>query len=455
MSKRTGGVVALVGMCALSLLLVNCGSSSNRPAGLLYVISQAFSPPNVVPSVSSFAIDLNSGVLSLVNSNATTCTTLTQNPSVSCGLAVNILLDPTGATAFVLNQGLSPTNSTATVAPTIYGYTVNSDGSLSSPTTAQTLPLGDTSVTMTENAAGTMLFVLDVGPTLTPADCPTPGTATYGTDCPSILVYNATPGSTTLSQASAYPLSSLPTSLSVMTFTPPNGGSTQTLLFVTSNKDLTGNQNDNQLMVFSVDSSGNLKPQISPLNLPYYTTLPNPMVVQAVNTNPPPQTTGGVFVFVGSQGSVSGSVSVFQICTVVGQGSGVNTCNPQEVAVNQLIPVGTPSAAGNTPAAMVVDPTNSFLYVVSSGSNQLFAFQISTGTGVLSPLSPANQPTGATPVALAMQTSFDALDNFLYTSNSTGESITGFAASATTGQLSTSSSTTLFTPGLPSGMAAR
>jgi 6-phosphogluconolactonase (cycloisomerase 2 family) len=122
---------------------------------------------------------------------------------------------------------------------------------------------------------------------------------------------------------------------------------------------------------------------------------------------------------------------------------------------NLLISIGTPAAAGKTPAAMVVDPTNSFLYVVSSGSNQLFAFQISTGTGVLSPLSPANQPTGGTPVALAMQTNSNALDNFIYTSNSQGESITGFTASATTGQLSTSTSTTLFTPGLPSGMAAR
>jgi hypothetical protein len=219
--------------------------------------------------------------------------------------------------------------------------------------------------------------------------------------------------------------------------------------------DLTGNHNDNQLMAFSVDSSGDLAPQDSPLNLPYYVTLPSPMSVRAVNTNAPPQTTGGVFVFIGSQGSGSGSVSAFQVCTVVGQGSGDNTCNPQEVAVNQLIPVGTPSNAGKNPAAMVVDPTNSFLYVLSTGSNQLFAFKISTGTSILTPLSPSSQPTGSAPVAVALQTSSNSLDNFIYTSNSTGGSITGFSASTTTGQLSTSTSTTLFTPGLPSGMAAR
>ena len=468
MSKRTGGTLALVGMCALSLLLLNCGSSSYRPAGMLYVISQAEN------DVSSYSIDLNNGGLSLIapslSSFPTTCKTSTGSNPKSCGLAVSMLLDPTGATAFVLNQGLSPTNSNATVAPTIYGYPVSSSGSLQgsllAPTISATLPAGDTSATMIENAAGTLLFVLDVGPTLTPADCPSPTTKLYGSDCPSILVYSTKPGSTSMTLTGndcpntttpcPYRLSSLPTAMSVLTFTPPNGGSTQTLLFVTSNMDLTPTHNDNQLMVFSVDSSGNLTPQISPLNLPYYTTLPNPGAVLAVSTFAPPQTTGGVYVYVGNQGSVSGSVSQFLVCTVLGsQGNNNNNCTAQEVAASQLISVGTPSGAGNTPAAMVVDPTNSFLYVLSSGSNQLFAFQIATETGVLSPLSPASQPTGGSPVALALQTSFNALDNFIYTSNSTGESITGFAASTTTGSMSTSASTTLFTPGLPSGMAAR
>src|SRR5208283_3839205 len=166
------------------------------------------------------------------------------------------------------------------------------------------------------------------------------------------------------------------------------------------------------------------------------------------------QNSGGVFVYVGTQASVSGSVSAFALCTVVGsQGNGGNNCTQQQVNSNLLISIGTPSNAGNTPAAMVVDPTNNFLYVVSSGSNQLFGYQISTGTGVLKPL--ANLPTGADPVALAMQTSANSLDNFIYTSNSTGGNITGFAASTTGGSLSTTTSTTLFTPGLPSGMAAR
>ena len=79
MLKRSGGVLVLVGICALSVLLLNCGSSSSRPSGLLYVISQA----NF--NISSFSIDLNNGGISLINSNAHTCMTLTAEAAVSCG----------------------------------------------------------------------------------------------------------------------------------------------------------------------------------------------------------------------------------------------------------------------------------------------------------------------------------------------------------------------------------
>src|SRR5271157_401559 len=106
MSKKIGGVVALVGICALSLFLLNCGNSSSRPAGVLYVLTQgtnAQGNPSVGYNVSSFAINLNTGNLSLVNSNASTCPTQASlsNP-IPCGAPLDIVLDPTGATAFVL-----------------------------------------------------------------------------------------------------------------------------------------------------------------------------------------------------------------------------------------------------------------------------------------------------------------------------------------------------------------
>src|ERR1017187_5664020 len=103
MSKKTRVVVALWGMFVLSSLLVMCGTSSSRPSGLLYVLSQAES------NVSSYSIDLNNGNLSLITSNL---------PATGA-MPFSSSLDPTGATAFVLNQ------------TSISSYTVGSDGSLS------------------------------------------------------------------------------------------------------------------------------------------------------------------------------------------------------------------------------------------------------------------------------------------------------------------------------------
>src|ERR1700730_6104918 len=101
MSKKIGGVIALLGMCALSLFLLNCGSSSSRPSGTLYVLTQGNN--GIGNNVSSFSIDLGSGALSLVNSNASTCpTTATSSNPEPCGNPLAILLDPSGATAFVL-----------------------------------------------------------------------------------------------------------------------------------------------------------------------------------------------------------------------------------------------------------------------------------------------------------------------------------------------------------------
>ena len=69
--KKTGLVVALVGIFALSALLMSCGSGDSRPSGLLYVVSQSLN------NVSSFSVDLSSGEISLISEDlANTCPTL-------------------------------------------------------------------------------------------------------------------------------------------------------------------------------------------------------------------------------------------------------------------------------------------------------------------------------------------------------------------------------------------
>ena len=425
MLKKTGVVVVFLGMCALSMFLASCGNSSNRPVGLLYVISQAEN------NVSSFAIDLNNGGLSLINANLTpTCP-----PSATCGIPLSISLDPTGATAFVLNQ------------QSIVGYTVGSDGDLSAPTGGITFPATQTALAMTRDAAGAFLFLISVDPAApTPTDCPDPKTG-FGPDCPTISVFTTSPGSTTVTPVSSLPLSRVPTALSVLTFT-PQGGSAQTMLFVTSDLDLTTNHNDNQLSVFTVSSSGSLTEQP---NSPY-TAQPVPQSVLAVNTNPVGQNTGGIFVYVGSQNgnAAPAAVSGFQLCTQQTQ-----VCTTQDVTNNLLIPLATTTMTScQVPTGMMADPTNSFLYILCNVSSNIYGYHMITGTGALTALIPPLVPTGASPAAMAMHPNFNAGAEFLFVSNLAGSSITGFNVAVTTGTLS-SPQTVLFLPGEPAGIAGR
>jgi 6-phosphogluconolactonase len=142
----------------------------------------------------------------------------------------------------------------------------------------------------------------------------------------------------------------------------------------------------------------------------------------------------------------------FQVCTVLGRG----VCTlPQQVQAQQLILVSsTPNTVGQNPMAMLVDPTNSFLYILCNQSSQVYGFKIAGSVGTLSSLTPANQPTGAQPVAMAIHNNYNAMGEFIYTSNQVGSSITGFSVNQTTGAMS-SAGTTIFLQGQPSGVAAR
>jgi hypothetical protein len=480
MSKKIGGVVALVGLCALSLFLVSCGSSSSRPAGVLYVLTQGSNA--VGNNVSTFAMDLNSGGLSLVNSNANTCPTAatSTNPD-PCGLPVDILLNPTGAMAFVLDQGAPPCPtcspvSNDPVAPAIYPYTVGSDGSLSGPGTAVTWTCSginvsncsDSATAMVRDAAGQFLFVIDHGSFPTPGyptanspypSCPHVPTAAFDV-CPSISVFTMTSGTLTLAAGSPFYLSKIPTALSAITFT-PSGGTAEELLFVTNNQDICSQNciapsphNDNTVSVYAVSSSGTLTEQP---NSPYAVAAVNPLSVLAVNTNPAGQNSGGLFVYVGNEDS-SGHVYPFEVCTVVDNAK----CTQQQVTQNLMFPLRTcpeiscevpPSSVGQKPVAMVVDPTNSFFYVASEDSSQVFGFRINAGAGTLTALSPPNLPTGSHPVAMALHPTINNTGQFLYTSDSGSSNISGFTLSTTSGTMS--SLPAVVTPAAPSGMTAR
>jgi 6-phosphogluconolactonase (cycloisomerase 2 family) len=167
--------------------------------------------------------------------------------------------------------------------------------------------------------------------------------------------------------------------------------------------------------------------------------------VLAVNTNVAPQNNGGVFVYVGAAGNAAGALDAFQVCTVVG-----GVCHQTDLDNAVLLPVGTsPTSTGQNPVGMVVDPTNSFLYVVCEVQNAVYGYRIFTTTGVLTAQNPTNLPTGSQPVALAIHSS----GKFLYTSNSGSSNISAFTVSTTSGSMSSIS--TVNSPAGPSGMAAR
>ena len=216
----------------------------------------------------------------------------------------------------------------------------------------------------------------------------------------------------TLASGSPFYLSKIPSGLATITFTPPTATAPQEFLYVSNNLDIcTQNcvlpqHSDNTVSAYTVSSSGTLTEQ--PYS-PYVVAAVNPVSVMPVYTNLPGTNSGGLYVYVGNSSPSGGGVNPFYVCTVQ------NPICPleQDVQNNLMTPLvqvcGTPpcnpvppTSVGSNPLQMLADPTNNFLYVLSEGSNQVFAFRISPSAGTLTALAPPNQPTGSQPVSMAI-----------------------------------------------------
>ena len=414
MSKKLSGWLAFLG---LTLFLLSCGSSSSRPAGELYVLSQGEG------NVGYFAIDLNSGKLSLINKK----TPADVMPS-------SILLDPSGQVAYVLNTGTN----------TISSYTIGSDGTLSAPTPT-TLPVQN-SVAMARDAAGTFLIVVSQGIVATAQSGP--GSA----EPPAITVFATTSGSANLTLVGSQVLTFVPTSVAVSitgTFNDPNAIPPApatvdgTLVQITGNKDLSGLNNDNTINEFVVQASGAVAGP-KPLTGSPYTTQSSPSSVVSVRTTPIGGA-GGVFVYVTNV--TTNNLDIYQLCTVPDNSNCLDASD--DVKNAKLVHTATPVSVGLDPVAMTVDPTNNFLYVVNHTSSSVSAFRINPSTGLLSPLNPATVSTGSSPVAIAMHSS----GKFLFVSNNASSNISAFNASTTNGGLSNATNVT--SSAQPAGLVAR
>lgn len=98
---------------------------------------------------------------------------------------------------------------------------------------------------------------------------------------------------------------------------------------------------------------------------------------------------------------------------------------------------GSPYVAGVKPSALVVDPTNRYVYVTDFASNQLIGYGIYSGY-TLSFLLNGPYKSGGEPSAI----SIDPRGRFLYVANSLDSSVTAYVIDLSTGTPSTAVNTT-------------
>jgi 6-phosphogluconolactonase (cycloisomerase 2 family) len=97
---------------------------------------------------------------------------------------------------------------------------------------------------------------------------------------------------------------------------------------------------------------------------------------------------------------------------------------------------GSPFTAGTQPFAVAVDASDSFVYVSNSGSNDVSAFK--TSAGVLTPITGSPFPTQGSGTVSVTQPGFlivDATNTFVYVSNVATKAIAAFAINSADGTL--------------------
>ena len=299
----------------------------------------------------------------------------------------------------------------------ISSYTVNSDGTLTAVSGTQ--PAGTTPIGMATDAAGKFLFVANQGTFTDPAS----GTI-------SVFTINGT----TLAAAPGSPFSTV--TPGVITGTGP------VAVAVTPKGDFVyaANQFTNSVTGFSVSSSGAL------------TLLPGSPYPVGISPSAITITPDGNFLYVANTGS--NTVSAFAICA-----NASVTCvtpNGSLTAVN-----GSPFSAGLGPVSIAADPSGQFLFVADEQSNQVSQYKVSTGTGVLTALSPAAISTGTNPVSVAVRVGSGAAlgdggtANYVFVANTGSASISTFTYDTTTGTLSLVGGPVTTTGNQPAALAVK
>ena len=355
MSSKFQGIIALQLIIACALILVSCGSSS-RPSGLLLVTSQG------ATNVNSYGIDLNTGILTQINTSASVPANSVPGP---------IVLDPSGNFAYVGNAA------TGGGAGNVSAYSIAKSGKLAA--TGGNPATGVNPVALAIDSGNHFLFVANQGSN-------------------DISVFSI--GSN--ASLSKIPGSPFPTGTTPVPGTGAQTATPNALAVMPSGKFLyVANQGQNTISAFQVTDSGTLTP------------LPgSPFAAESapsgVTIDP-----SGKYLYVANSGS--NNVSAFVICATALPGCG----SPDGSLV--AVP-GSPFSAGLGPVALAVDPSDNFLYVVDANSNQLSGYRINPSTGALTSLATTAVSTGTLPFAIAIHPA----GNYLYVSDNGADTISGY-----------------------------
>jgi 6-phosphogluconolactonase len=285
----------------------------------------------------------------------------------------------------------------------------------------------------------------------------------------------------------------------------PNGvaiNSAGTLLFVTytfiAQDASSANPSSGALVVYPINSNGNLGTPIANGSLPYYplatgTEILNPTAVHVLTLTPVNSTTTGpTLVYVVSQNSTTGlgDISAFSVAssgalTPVPCASSTSSCDstgngtfnagtaPNAVdgtplgrylyvtdgARNQLLSYAVQSSGQITPLpdsptktdvlpdAVTVDPTGTYVYVANYNANDIDAYLINT-TGV-SPI--GSYGTGTGPTCVFVEPAFGS---YVYTTNFLDNTISGLNIHSSAGTLAPIQNTPFLAAGQPTCIAA-
>jgi 6-phosphogluconolactonase (cycloisomerase 2 family) len=453
MSKRWW-LLGLVGLLSIGLL-VACGSKySSSSDGLLLVGSQDSSV------IQTFSFNLNNGHAAGIS-----------NPATTSGQPFDIVMDPSGAYAFVILDHAS-----------IGVFKVGSGGSLSSagsfqsfnstsptvvisvdecdqqtpvavPVTAPVSPL-----TMAIDSTGKYLFIASTATTTTAPvtyTCNgTTSTVTATVPVPGTVSVLAIGADGTLSEVAGSP------------FGVPLSGTTATLVALAASPTVFPGIGINGTQNSVCQVPGNSPPTaeylyaVDSLNYVVWefavdtTTgaLGNPPGMSTVPSFPTGAVPTGIAVdpcdrFVYVTDSLPNKVSAYTICLTV------QVPAPCPNADGSLVPVaGSPfslSNGANGPGPLAVDPYGNNVYVVGTLSNTVSGFKIGQISGALTPLSPPTLATGLGPTSIAIRKD----DNWMFVPNHGSATVSQYSITPATGALTAEAPIT--TDNRPWGVAVK